>query len=168
MKEKGFNTLLIFSVGFAFGLGVYTFNFAEGFSYMSSEPEVCTNCHIMKIQFDSWQKSGHHHTATCSDCHLPSTFFKKYIAKIQNGYNHSKGFTFQDFHEPIILTNRNSNILQDNCLRCHQNLFEFPNPMGKNSTKDLRCVHCHSSVGHGPKTGLGGPYLKKEKELIYD
>lgn len=38
---------------------------------MSSEPKVCANCHIMNPEYDSWEKSGHHHTATCADCHLP-------------------------------------------------------------------------------------------------
>lgn len=168
MREKNFLLLCAVSAGFAIGIGIYSFIYAEGFSYMSSEPRVCANCHIMNLQYDSWQKSGHHHTATCSDCHLPSNFLFKYIAKAENGYRHSKGFTFQNFHEPIMINNKNSKILQDNCLRCHKDLFEFPNPMGKDALRELKCVHCHSSVGHGPRTGLGGNYTEKEKEALYD
>jgi hypothetical protein len=25
------------------------------------------------------------------------------------------------------------------------------------ASDELRCVHCHDSVGHGPRAGLGGP-----------
>jgi cytochrome c nitrite reductase small subunit len=168
VKAKWFYLILTFFLGSAIGLGIFTFQYAEGFSYLSSDPKVCANCHIMNLEYDSWQKSGHHHTATCTDCHLPNTFPYKYISKAENGYHHSKGFTFQDFNEPIMIKKKNSKILQENCLRCHKDLFEFPNPMGKSSGKELNCVHCHLSVGHGPKTGLGGPYSKKEKETAYD
>ena len=53
-------------------------------------------------------------TATCRTHFVP-----KYIAKADNGYRHSKGFTFMDFHDPIMIKPRNAAILQENCLRCH-------------------------------------------------
>jgi cytochrome c nitrite reductase small subunit len=74
----------------------------------------------------------------------------KYIAKAENGYWHSKGFTFQDFHEPIMIKPKNSRILQDACLRCHG---DFVHQMVGGSSTGLEavsCVHCHASVGHGP------------------
>ncbi|MCZ6632812.1 MAG: NapC/NirT family cytochrome c, partial [bacterium] len=88
-------------LGCLFGLGSFTLYYGEGFSYFSKDPKACMNCHIMKPQFDSWQKSSHHTLATCVDCHLPHDFLGKYIAKAENGYNHSKAFTLQNFHEPI-------------------------------------------------------------------
>lgn len=91
------------AIGIVFGLGAYTFDYAEGTSYFSTDPKACANCHIMQEQYDSWSKSSHHATAGCVDCHLPTTFVAKYIAKAENGYWHSKGFTFQDFHEPIMI-----------------------------------------------------------------
>ena len=86
------------------GLGVFSFHYAEGGSYLSKDPAACANCHIMQPQYDSWQKSSHHTVATCADCHLPQSFPENYIAKALNGWNHSKGFTLQDFHEPIRLS----------------------------------------------------------------
>ena len=44
-------------VGVAAGIGGYTLVYAEGLAHMSSDPEVCANCHIMNSQYDSWQKS---------------------------------------------------------------------------------------------------------------
>src|ERR1041384_846678 len=106
-------------IGLLVGVGGFTFDYAEGLSYFSTNPEACKNCHIMNDEFNSPVKSSHHTVATCVDCHLPYQFIPKYIAKADNGYRHSKGFTFNDFHEPIMIKPRNARILQDNCLKCH-------------------------------------------------
>jgi len=141
--------LLAVLLGIAGGVGAFTFRYAEGLSYMSSDPRACKNCHIMNEQFDAWRKSSHHAAATCNDCHLPLGFVAKYIAKASNGYHHSKGFTFQDFHEPILIKAKNSQILQDNCLRCHGELVHDVVRGSTYASGAIRCVHCHRSVGHG-------------------
>ena len=137
-------------LGTLMGLGAFTFVYAEGFSYFSTDPKACANCHIMNDKYDSWVKSSHHIVATCVDCHLPHETIPKYIAKGLNGYHHSKGFTLQDFHEPIMIKPRNSEILQQACLGCHG---DFVHDIVTGSTTDknaISCVHCHASVGHGP------------------
>lgn len=142
--------VLAVPLGLALGLGLYTFSYAEGLSYLSNDPTACNNCHIMNEQFDGWVKGPHHAVATCNDCHVPADFVGKYISKATNGYHHSKGFTLQDFHEPIMIKAHNAQILQDNCLRCHG---DFVHDIVAGSTTDadaVRCVHCHRSVGHGP------------------
>ncbi len=63
--------LLAALVGVLCGVGAYTFYYAKGASYLSNDPQACVNCHIMREQFDSWQKSSHHAAATCNDCHVP-------------------------------------------------------------------------------------------------
>jgi cytochrome c nitrite reductase small subunit len=132
--------------GFVIGLGLFTFHYAEGTSYLSNDPKACVNCHIMQDQYDSWQTSSHHAIATCNDCHVPHDLIGKYIAKAENGYHHSKGFTFQDFHEPIQIKAKNARILQENCLRCHaQFVHDIVDTHGPSS---LSCVHCHADVGH--------------------
>ena len=137
--------------GLTVGLGLATFDYAEGTSYLSTDPAACANCHIMQNQYDSWQKASHHTVATCVDCHLPAGFVGKYVAKAENGWNHSKAFTLQDFSEPIRLTPKNDAILQANCLRCHSDLVHAQLAPG---TPD--CVRCHADVGHGELVGLGG------------
>jgi len=144
------------------GIGAYTFNYGEGLSYFSTNPEACMNCHIMRAQFDSWQKASHHTAATCVDCHLPHDFIGKYIAKAENGYNHSKAFTLQNFHEPIVITPKNSKILQANCVQCHLSMVADIAGKSHYSGKEPQCVHCHSTVGHGEKLGLGPPLTKAE------
>ena len=46
-------------------------------SYLSSEPEVCINCHTMNTHYATWQHSSHRAEATCVDCHLPHGSFGK-------------------------------------------------------------------------------------------
>lgn len=143
-------------VGLFAGIGLFTFNYAEGTSYLRSDPKACVNCHIMRPQYDSWQKTGHHAAAKCVDCHLPHDIVGKYVAKGVNGYFHSKGFTFQDFHEPIMITPRNSRVLQRNCLRCHEDMVYNLVAGAKSSPDAVSCVHCHQYTGHGEPAGLGG------------
>jgi cytochrome c nitrite reductase small subunit len=133
------------------GVGFFTFGYAQGLSYFSSDPRACANCHIMNDQYASWQKGPHHGDAVCVDCHLPHTGVAKLMAKASNGYHHSKGFTLQDFHEPIMIKPGNARILQDNCLRCHG---DFVHDVVAGSTTDrnaVLCVHCHRGVGHGAR-----------------
>src|SRR5690349_14990155 len=93
--------LLSSLVGIFIGVGTYTFSYAEGASYMSNDPAACVNCHIMRDQFEGWQKGPHHANATCNDCHVPYDFVGKYMAKAEHGWRHSKAFTLGGFHEPI-------------------------------------------------------------------
>src|SRR5262245_10480814 len=133
-------------IGLLVGLGAYTFDYAEGTSYLSNDPEACVNCHIMREQYDGWQKTAHHAVATCNDCHVPHDLVGKYLAKMEHGYRHSKGFTFQDFHEPIRITEKDRRIVEANCVRCHGELvsqISGPEAAG--------CTRCHSDVGHGAR-----------------
>ncbi len=147
--------LFIIVLGVFLGLGIFTFHYGQGLSYFSKDPKACVNCHIMQPQFDSWQKSSHHTVATCVDCHLPHQPLPKLIAKSENGFWHSKGFTLQDFHEPIFIREKNIKILQENCLQCHKDLVHEMLPVRSRNYEDMRCVHCHRSVGHGETVGLG-------------
>ncbi len=143
--------LLLSIAGIMFGLGGFTFLYAGGLSYASNKPETCINCHIMNDEYDSWEKSGHHHVAVCVDCHLPHALIPKLIAKARNGYNHSRAFTLGDYPQPIMITPVNAAILQENCVRCHSNLVQSAIlvPSG-GSTEAQLCVHCHRNVGHAP------------------
>lgn len=138
--------------GAAAGLGMYAFDYGEGLSYFSKDPRACANCHVMQEQYASWQKAGHHQVAACADCHLPHEPVPKYLAKAENGFWHSKGFTFMDFHEPIQIKPRNAEILQDACLRCHGDfVHELVSGSRSVEAEALQCVHCHRNVGHGAR-----------------
>lgn len=130
------------------GVGVFTFGYAKGFSYLSSDPQACANCHIMQDYLDSWQRSSHHHVAVCVDCHLPHDVVGKYAAKADNGFFHSMAFTLDDFHEPIVIKDRNRRIVQANCVACHEATVHEMLPPERGGDMQL-CIHCHVDVGHG-------------------
>lgn len=132
------------------GVGTFTFGYANGFSYLSTDPRACANCHIMQDYYDTWQKSSHHHVAACVDCHLPHDFVGKYVSKADNGFFHSVAFTLDNFHEPIQIKPRNRRITQNNCVECHQDIVHnmFPVQAGGEMAS---CIQCHADVGHGPR-----------------
>jgi cytochrome c nitrite reductase small subunit len=132
------------------GIGMFTFGYARGFSYLSNDPTACANCHIMQNHFDSWLKSSHHHVAVCNDCHLPHDFVRKYITKADNGFFHSLAFTLENFHEPIQIKPRNRRVTQDSCIYCHSDIVDQMLPESPEGEM-LLCVHCHADVGHGPR-----------------
>ena len=163
MQGKRRKWALLVLVGVLLGISGFTFRYAEGLSYFSTDPKACMNCHIMTPQFDSWQKASHHGVATCVDCHLPHDFVGKYMAKASNGYHHSKGFTMQDFAEPIRIKEGNLKILQANCIECHSELVHGLAPEATAIKDALSCMHCHRDAGHGDTVGLGGPEREDEK-----
>jgi cytochrome c nitrite reductase small subunit len=157
--------VLAILVGLAAGTGAYTFRYARGLSYFSTDPRACVNCHIMQRQYDSWQAASHHTTAVCVDCHLPVSFVPKYLAKAENGYRHAEKFTTQRFVEPIVVQPKGQRILQANCVRCHEGLVHEIASGPRGEQDELRCVHCHAGAGHGERASLGGPL---SRETAYD
>jgi len=147
------------AIGAFAGSGGYTFVAAEGTSYFSDDPAACVNCHIMRDQYDGWAHASHHAVTTCNDCHLPhGDLVHALFVKASNGYYHSKGFTFQDFAEPIRIKPGNAKVLEANCRRCHADATEeitahgtLGVPTDPTQQADLYgCVFCHQDVGHGP------------------
>ena len=62
----------------------------------------------------------------------------------------SKAFTLQNFHEPILINEPNSRILQRNCVRCHGEVVGAIVADNKTDVSCVKCVGCHQAIGHGP------------------
>ena len=139
---------LCLAIGVLLGLGLYTFQYAEGLSYLSNDPKACMNCHAMREHYDSWTRSSHHAVATCNDCHVPHHFPAKYLTKMENGWNHSKKFTLQNFKDPIRIRPTNLIKLQENCVLCHQIAVSEIVAHREVQRGQARCTTCHRSVGH--------------------
>ncbi|OQA47110.1 MAG: Cytochrome c-type protein NrfH [Chloroflexi bacterium ADurb.Bin325] len=133
--------------GGAAGLGGFTFAYAQGFSYLSNDPQACVNCHIMRDQYDAWNRGSHKAVAVCNDCHTPhNNIISKYAVKGINGFRHSYAFTTGDFHEPIQITAMNRDVTEHACLYCHGNFVaDIAHADSENPTD---CLTCHEGVGH--------------------
>jgi cytochrome c nitrite reductase small subunit len=139
--------LLGMLLGLAAGVGVYTFVYAKGGSYLTNDPQACANCHIMQDHYDGWITSSHRSVATCNDCHTPPGLIPKYISKANNGFWHSFAFTSGKFPDPIRIKPHNQRIVEKACRKCHEEIVTAIEGPHRDS-KEMSCVRCHSSVGH--------------------
>jgi len=128
------------------GFGGFVFNYAEGKSYLTDDPAACVNCHVMRDVYEAWNHGSHKAVANCGDCHTPDDFLRHWIVKGLNGWNHSRAFTMNDFHEPIQITESNREVARESCLRCHGDLTAL---MDRRSAPDATdCLRCHAEAGH--------------------
>lgn len=158
--------------GAALGLGAYTFVYAKGASYLSTDPAVCANCHIMGEHFAAWQRSSHRAAAGCSDCHMPHDLVGKYLTKASNGFWHSVAFTSGRFPDPLMIKPHNRAVVEGACRHCHASVTEAidagghapgiragagGSPTGRRPQlhdgigapgEELSCIFCHTYVGH--------------------
>lgn len=143
------------------GLGGLTVHLARATSYLSDEPITCLNCHVMRPQFASWQRSSHTRVATCNDCHVPhDSFIRHYSFKAKDGLRHAFMFTFRLEPQVIRIKSAGAGVVQENCIRCHRQLVEQL-PMyqfaasGLHSTETGKsCVECHIGTPHGRVNSL--------------
>jgi cytochrome c nitrite reductase small subunit len=159
------------AIGAALGLGAFTFGYAKGASYLSTDPAVCANCHIMGEHFAAWQRSSHRTVAGCADCHMPHHPVGKYAAKASNGFWHSLAFTTGAFPDPLQIKPHNRAITENACRDCHAEIVAAIDPLGGDAI-EIRtagapgagrpqihdgsvlagnresCIRCHTYVGH--------------------
>jgi cytochrome c nitrite reductase small subunit len=137
------------AIGLLIGVGLYTYVYARGASYLTDDPAACANCHVMNEQYGGWLKGSHRSVAVCNDCHTPHGLFGKYSTKALNGFWHSFAFTTGRFPDNIQINDRNHRVTEGACRTCHQAIVHAIDP-GGTAAGDLACVRCHSTVGHGP------------------
>jgi len=106
--------IAIGSVITVIGLFGYVVNASNMVSYLSEDPKVCINCHVMNTQYATWQHSSHRERATCVECHLPQdSLVDKMIAKSRDGFNHSVAMTFGTYDNSIRISDDASKRIQN-------------------------------------------------------
>ena len=152
--------------GMALGLGLFTFGFARGASYLTNDPEACANCHIMSEHYSAWLKGSHRNGATCNDCHTPHDLVGKYVVKAKNGFWHSFYFTVGGYPDPLRITDGNRQVTEEACRYCHEQITEAidhrTRTLGQTpgaaplspavhsvlAAEEISCIRCHEYVGH--------------------
>ncbi len=139
--------LLAVGLGMLLGVGVYTFVYARGGSYLTDRPEACINCHVMRSQHDGWLKASHRSVAVCNDCHTADGLIPKYASKAMYGFLHAYAFTTGRFPDEIQITPHMYRLTQRSCLKCHAPIVEAMT-VGHEPKSPLPCLRCHRNVGH--------------------
>ena len=108
----------------------------------SSEPNFCAGCHVMEAEFQAWAHTGAHRNIKCVDCHLPNhNMAMHYIWKSIDGFKDAWMFYSGKVTDRIILTDHGREVLQANCIRCHETTVSM-------ISTDRDCWGCHRGVQH--------------------
>ena len=160
-------------IGAALGLGGFTFVYAKGASYLSTDPAVCANCHIMSEHFDAWQRSSHRAAAGCADCHMPHDW----SASTRQGLERLLALPrlhYRRASRSLQIKPHNRAITEGACRECHADIVAAIDPLGAGTAIGIRsgvggtpatsrpqihdgtidagdresCIRCHTYVGH--------------------
>jgi cytochrome c nitrite reductase small subunit len=156
LPPPGWHIPVIIITGVLLGIGFLVLHVANATSYLSDNPRACINCHVMTTEYASWQKSSHARVATCNDCHVPQdNFIRTYAFKASDGLRHATMFTFRLEPQVIRIKEAGINVVQENCLRCHDTMIHRT-WLTNEVTLDARemgegkfCWDCHREVPHG-------------------
>ena len=151
---------VIIILGIFTGLFFFVFNISRAPSYLSDKPETCVNCHIMAPQYATWFHSSHREYAHCNDCHVPhNNVANKYYFKAKDGLRHATVFTLKREPQVIFIKEEGSEVVQQNCVRCHSDLITDSKVLRwtdeyDHYRVDRKCTDCHREVPHGRVNSL--------------
>jgi len=119
------------------------------FSFGSSKPsdrpdksEYCIGCHVMEAEYEAWMHSGAHRRKDCVDCHLPNeNKFVHYLWKSIDGLKDLIVFHSGQVPEQIKISSHGREVLQNNCIRCHETTVMVIDTGRK-------CWNCHKRISH--------------------
>ena len=108
----------------------------------SDQPEFCVRCHVMESEYEAWAHTGAHRRKMCVDCHLPNDNAGiHYIWKALDGLKDVAFFYSGAVSDHIELTAHGAKVLQENCIRCHEQTVMQIN-------QERNCWECHRRVMH--------------------
>ena len=142
------------------GVGLYVTDFT---AYLGNNPTTCNNCHVMDAVYESWYHAGHKEWAICNDCHTPHALIPKYLVKAQSGYHHVTAFVFGNIPDAIRAKPASSQVIQDNCIRCHQDTIQDIDNAPMSDGSQRYCFDCHRSTAHGERGISLLPYQHSEE-----
>lgn len=162
------------AVGSFLGLGFYILKLSNAASYLSDDPKACINCHVMTPQYLTWNKSSHREVASCNDCHVPQdNVFNQYYFKAMDGLYHSTIFTLRAEPEVIVARAASAEVIQNNCIRCHDTRITDPKIAATVENHDFHrtdrtCWECHREVPHGRVKSLSSVGYQIEPIPMYE
>jgi cytochrome c nitrite reductase small subunit len=135
--------LLLILGMFAAAVGAFLMIGPPALLAKSESPEFCSSCHVMQAQYDAWFHEGAHRSVQCVGCHLPhQNLFVHYLWKSIDGMKDVVVFHSGMTPDHISISNRGQNVLQGNCLRCHETT------VWRMINKERNCWECHRRLSH--------------------
>ena len=133
--------LLVFGVVGA-GVGLFVALGPPKLMARSETPEFCASCHVMEAEFEAWFHEGAHRSIKCVDCHLPHQNIPlHYTWKTIDGMKDAFVFYSGRIPETIKLSEHGQEVLQANCIRCHETTVDMIN-------QERNCWECHRRLSH--------------------
>ncbi|OGT90549.1 MAG: cytochrome C [Gammaproteobacteria bacterium RIFOXYA12_FULL_61_12] len=161
----------IFFVVVIFVLGMGAVGAMNGVFSYTNEMDFCTSCHSMKTNLEEYQETVHFRNAsgvraTCSDCHVPKSFFPKLAAKIvavRDIYHELAGtidtkekYDARRWHLANRVWDRMKQSDSRECRTCHA--FDSMDFSAQNQTARKKhprakmegktCIDCHQGIAH--------------------
>ncbi|HOP50079.1 MAG TPA: cytochrome c nitrite reductase small subunit [Ignavibacteriales bacterium] len=163
-----FKSLFIIISGIILGMIFLIVYLSRAHSYLSDKPETCMNCHVMATAYNGYYHSAHRNVATCNDCHVPhDNIFNTYFFKAKDGLRHATIFTLRAEPQVIRIKEDGKKVVQQNCLRCHENLIvdakltTYHNSKINENRETFNCNHCHRDTPHGEVQNLASTSTSK-------
>ena len=153
-------TSLLIAVSILVGVVLDMIYISNATSYLSDDSKTCMNCHVMGPHYATWQHSAHKEVTNCNSCHVPhDNIVNTYYFKAQDGLRHSTIFTMRTEPQSIKLSEGAIDVVQNNCIRCHENLVQSLEDKTLTSTPTSHgygkyCWDCHRETPHGAVRSL--------------
>lgn len=141
-RSKKISLYLLIIAGVGIVASLFLFFGPPNLLARSESPVFCSGCHVMESEFDAWSHAGAHRRKNCTDCHLPhQNMGVHYVWKTIDGLKDVVVFYSGRVPEHIKLTTHGAEVLQRNCIRCHETTVELIN-------HDRQCWECHRRIAH--------------------
>ncbi|RPJ08557.1 MAG: cytochrome c nitrite reductase small subunit [Deltaproteobacteria bacterium] len=129
-------------IAVAIGVGAFLSLGPPGLLAKSEKPDFCASCHVMEAEYEAWFHEGAHRRINCVDCHLPHhNLAAHYLWKSIDGMKDVVVFYSGRVPEIIKLSAHGQEVLQANCIRCHETFVE-------NINSERQCWSCHRRLEH--------------------
>jgi len=141
-------------------LGVFAWT-TNAIAYLGHNPSTCNNCHVMDAAYENWYHAAHERYADCNECHLPhQNIAVYYLYKGYSGMKDVLSFATGTYPVAIRAEPLTRQIVQDNCIRCHENTVN--DILTGALSFDRHCWDCHRTVMHGERGISLAPFQDTE------
>lgn len=114
----------------------------------TDQPAFCSSCHVMNQATRTFMTSVHA-DLSCNDCHAPQQPLAMVAFKTKAGVSHVSRYITGGIDDVIRATDKTKEVVNQNCLRCHQ-------MTNINVAMDAKesCIDCHRQVPHFAKNPI--------------